>query len=290
MERDIVAEYQDDYPWLTEVWDYMNSPDFAVETQNSDRAAWVDIYWLNGYELDLTEVGRMVVYSGWVGKSHLDIYVHEMAHVYTLTNRLADQPAPLAAAHLYFSQLANESTASQCWPEELYADAAAVMLFPNAPDHYWTTACSGHSRPTTEAIEVVRQAFEGQMPDWFYDTYENDDGSLDLEAVWSEVQAMEDSWFRHTVAYQLRNAFGGYCDAYQAGRSVTSQDTTLRNPWRDGGWRTPSTPECGSNTWRQPADGFMANPSLRRRPRPDSIHSGMEIGRRGLQLFPTLGS
>ena len=241
MERGIVAQYEDEYPWLTEVWNYMKGPDFTVGTDNI-RGAWVDVYWLSGYPLDTTEAQRMVVYNGWIGNNYLDIYAHEMAHVYTLTNGIADEPAPLAMAHLYFSQLANQSSSNQCWAEELYADAAAVMIFPSGSDYYWTTSCSGYNRPPAEAIEVVKQAFRGQTPDWFYDTYQDSDGNIDLEAVWNDVKAMQDSWYRRTVAYQLRDAFGGYCDAYQAGRSASGWDRTVRNPWRDDGC-VPTAPQ-----------------------------------------------
>ncbi|MYB40375.1 fibronectin type III domain-containing protein [Candidatus Saccharibacteria bacterium] len=260
IERDLVGEYGDEYPWLVETWEYIKDPSFEITT-GGYREAWVEIHWLGGYPLDRTRAEKLVIYPGWIGRSYLDIYAHELAHVYTLTNDLAEEPAPLAFAHLYFSRLANGSGSSNCWAEELYADTAAVMIFPSGRDYYWTSACPGQTRPTAEAIEVVRQAFNGQVPDWFYETYEDSSGAVDLEAVWSDVKAMEDDWFSLTVAYQLRNAFGGYCDAYQAGRSADGRDVTVRNPWRDGGC-VPKAPRGVSLTpgnrsialsWQEPA-------------------------------------
>ena len=72
------------------------------------------------------------------------------------------------------------------------------------------------------------------MPDWLRDTYENDDGSLDLAGIWSAVKAIEGNWYKTTVIYQLRNEFGGYCDA-AAARESAFGNSDLAQPWRDGG-------------------------------------------------------
>ena len=52
-----------------------------------------------------------MVYTSAIGltanRGHLnwgydDVMIHELAHIYTLSNRIVANPAPIAAAHLYF--------------------------------------------------------------------------------------------------------------------------------------------------------------------------------------------
>ncbi len=110
---------------------------------------------------------------------------------------------------------------------------------------------------------MVRSATAGQMPSWFADTYNDSNGVPDLERVWADVKAIPDFRWRATVVFQLRNAFGGYCDDHQATASAFSDGVT-RNPWKDGGC-VPEAPANFSATavgsgkltvsWQEPYDG-----------------------------------
>ena len=164
------------------------------------------------------------------------VYIHEMAHVYTLTNNIASRPGPLGVAHLYFSELANSLEWEWCAADEFYADVILLVTLPGTATTYWYNCIesSDYDSRTDHATEVVRQALNGQIPDWLYETYQRADGGLDLEAVWEDVMTIKDRYVRTTVIYQLRDAFGGYCsDRYvQRAKSIGSN---IRNPWKDGG-------------------------------------------------------
>ena len=69
------------------------------------------------------------------------------------------------------------------------------------------------------------------MPQWFAATYHDADGDPDLEAFWADVGP--ESFARHAVTYQLRNAFGGYCENLPS--AALWSGAVTRNPWRDGG-------------------------------------------------------
>ena len=155
--------------------------------------------------------------------------------MYTLSTNATANPAPIAVAHLYFDQLSAGN--GRCIGSELYAEAAE-MLVPSRNNYitfYWHN-CRDHlpSRVTPEAVQVVEDAFAGRMPQWFYDTFQNSDGSLDYEMLWMAVKNMLLDEDRISVVYQLKDAFGGYCSAEMAQESAFS-DLQLAQPWRDGG-------------------------------------------------------
>ena len=238
----LVDVYRDEHPWLEETWAHMNQPDFEISTSTSTVNANVSVGYSDSPASPLSSatVSELKVPTRQVGKFYNDTYLHEMAHVYTLTNGIADTPGPLGVAHLYFIRFAREARDSgyaNCIPEEIYAETGVALIFSFAGTYggYWS-GCpldTPTDEPTEEAVKVVRQAFSGQMPDWLYETYQRTDGSLDLETLWEEVKAIEYYLARHTIIYQLRNEFGGYCSEYRP---------TMRNPWKDGGCG-PQTPQ-----------------------------------------------
>ena len=238
IEELLVRRYQADHPWLTEAWNYINQARFSINATDSPTHAWVSLRWYNGFPLNYTGSTDIESNSAWTDESYLGLYLHEVVHVYTLSNNVAARPGPLGVAHLYFSRLANASAADECKPSELYADAGKYTLFPEDYSNYWVAGCPSidSNGPTAEAIEVARQAFGGQMPDWLYETYEKPDGSLDLTGLWDEVKAVESDWYRTTIIYQLRKEFGGYCNESVARNSAFGElAVDIDNPWRDGG-------------------------------------------------------
>ena len=177
---------------------------------------------------------------------------HELAHVYTLANSVAATPGPLGVARLYFHVLTGGATlgGSPCDPVELFADAVVILTLGDRYEStlsYWAQC----DLTTDQALAVVRSALSGQMPSWFGATYNDSDGNPDLARVWREVKAISEAThagggFRATVVFQLRNAFGGYCDNQKATDSAFGGGVT-RNPWRDGGC-VPEAPTNASVT------------------------------------------
>ena len=168
--------------------------------------------------------------------------IHELAHVYTLSNRASETPAALAAAHLYFSELSED--VDVCMPDELIADTAEYLEFNLRSNGYWGLCPHLPYTATSEAITVVREAFRGQMPGWFYDTFQNSDDTLDYEVIWEAVREIAERQSRRVVVYQLRNSFGGYCQSHQVNKflepdqySVNFKENNLDagQPWVDGG-------------------------------------------------------
>ena len=241
MEQYIVAEHKDEYPWLEEVWAHINGPEFVIYVGNFGVSKTL-ISFRNS-----SPINSLTAYGFKFRPSHAnesfflelpDHYLHEIIHVYIATNGIASRPGSLGLAHLYFSRMVNEADSDWCKDkaQELYADTGAALVFPTPNTYYWVSSCTppGIYAPTEEALEVVRQAFSGQIPDWVYANYQRDDGELDLEMIWAEVRAMNLSWARTLVVYQLRDEFGGYCDPLQASLSASGY-SDVRNPWRDGG-------------------------------------------------------
>ena len=99
--------------------------------------------------------------------------------------------------------------------------------------------------PSSEARAVARSAMNGQIPDWFYDRYQNANGSIDMVKFWKELRNpdyKEDTW--KLRGYLFRELFGGFCSAREALESyVTSPnsaeaDEVTDNPWVDGGCKS----------------------------------------------------
>ena len=159
-----------------------------------------------------------------------------MAHIYTLANGISSHPEALAVAHLYFKQLAKDT----CDAKELYADAAQLLVpvEDNTYSPYWHNCPHLPQFVTSEAETIVRSSFTGKMPQWFYNTFQEDNGSLDYKAIWSEVRALR-PLERTLVVYQLKDAFGGYCSDSAAKKSAFGS-LKLDQPWRDGGCPTGS--------------------------------------------------
>ena len=234
MEKDLVEKRGGKHPWLVEAWAHMNQPDFTIEVTELDVSAQVRTMRFYSKPLNTTETFIMRVRNGKIGGLFLDIYLHEMAHVYILTSGISQRPGPIGIAHLYFIHLARGGDPEKCDASELYADTAAGVMIAGR-SHYWSR-CSylQKEHSTIEAREVVEQAFSGQIPSWFYDTYENEDGSLDLESVYADIKTMKSDFDKIAVVKQLENEFGGYCNLVQTGIEFR-KDYGVRNPWKEGG-------------------------------------------------------
>ena len=93
----------------------------------------------------------------------------------------------------------------------------------------------------------------------------------------------------YLVVYQLRNAFGGYCEDLDSARESVSGSGTVRNPWRDGGCvphapgnvAASSGPGPGnlSVSWSAPRHGDGGA-------RGRGVQGAVEVGRAGLRHVP----
>ena len=179
-------------------------------------------------------------------------FVHELAHVYTLANGISARPEALAAAHLYFADLSsNAVVGNRCPGYELYADTAQLLVPTdwNTFAPYWHKCEHLPSLVTSEAEAVVRSAFNDEIPQWFYDTFQQDDGNWNYKAIWDLVKTLRYTE-RVTVVYQLKDAFGGYCSDEAAGGSAFNYGLELDQPWRDGGCPLKSDKSSGIRSWQ----------------------------------------
>ena len=251
IEKDIVEKHEGDHPWLRTTWEYMNEPGFELVAIIHNKFAgrvFVRHFVSSEHGLEGTKAYRMEIEIRYLphskGLMPEQVAIHEMAHVYTLTNDLSATPAPLGIAHVYFERM--EGIVSSCVSREIYASMTTIDVLGPISTSYWRK-CRGTNDDgnidslTQEALSVVGSALSGRMPQWFADTYNDSEGNTDLETLWADVKATGDN-YRPTVVYRLRNAFGGYCDNEKIARYAhDGYNGVERNPWRDGGC-VPKTP------------------------------------------------
>ena len=241
VKHELVDKYADKHPWLLETWNYTNRPEFEYRLENISTSSVsiirVKAKKLPGEILDKVLAAYLQTDRGCISDRYCMIaIVHEMAHVYTLSNDAPIRPGPIGAANLYFEYLGQ----GVCGDAELFADAAAasVPVLDNDYTPYWHYCEHLPFNPDEETLEVVRQAFAGEMPDWFYETFQKPDGTLDYEALWAKIKTLDDRVFGHQtralVVRQLKDEFGGYCSE-QAAYDSAFGESDLIQPWRDGG-------------------------------------------------------
>ena len=196
-------------------------------------------------------------------ESILKTVIHGMGHVYTLTNDISEDSAPIGVGHLYLHLLSTRHAAearnpARCLSDELYADVAVMVFFDQYSNFdprrglthglangismvYWKSCGlrldqSTSSAVATEIPAIARSVFVDQeIPQWFYDTYQESDGSIDLETLWSDINITGHSTQRNLIVYHLRNEFGGYCSEAQVRGFIEGKVRGITNPWRDGG-------------------------------------------------------
>ncbi len=190
--------------------------------------------------------------------------IHEMGHVYTLTNDVNGDSAPIGIAYLYLHLLDVEHAVeardpARCSPDELYADLAVMAFFDQYsyfdPQRglthgqangismgYWHSCGFRFDQSTNSAVAkevtaITKSVFVDQeIPQWFYDTYQKTDGSIDLEKLWSDINyAHQYKSGMSPIVYHLRNEFGGYCSEVQLRQFIEGKATGITNPWKDGG-------------------------------------------------------
>ena len=233
----LMKEYADEkrttFPWVLEAWNYMEENNVAVEVNPNFGSSHygrpcVDSYTDGDDGLQVCHTEKIRIRQTEDPNPHA--IIHEMAHAYTLANRVTDTPEPLAIAHLYFKSLG-----LGCSAPELYADVLTLLTLGTSYSSYWGPCNGSNEDRQAQAFDVVRSAANGQMPQWFADTYTTSEGEPDLEGLWTDVQDLPGR-VRTVVIYQLRNGFGGYCDNRAVNYALSyGHEEALSQPWRDGG-------------------------------------------------------
>ena len=259
----IVEEHEADHPWLRATWEHMKGPGFDLSIgPDWGREGVVYPTCFNEGSFRKCRVDKMEIHSDSV--QNTTVLLHEMAHVFTLTDDLLLQPAPWAAAQMYFAAPAFRG----CSAEEILADVLALSVNDRIDVPYWRTCNEDYEdgEPdllTEEALAVVKSATGGQVPRWFADTYNDTGGNPDLEKVWMDLKAVPASTYRDLVLYRFRDEFGGYCDNKRVPVVLEFGGGGITNPWRDGG----CAPEAPAKltavvdtseltlTWDAPANG-----------------------------------
>ena len=253
IEDEIVEVHEASHQWLRQTLNYLknNSVPLIVWTDASDPNT------VETYSDDTSDLYPEYVESLNFPVSLVDgpeatkeeEILGNLAYIYTMTNGISSSPAPLGIAHVYFRTVDTLSL-SGCWDSRLYLDVVVSLVLNDslAGASDWNR-CTARTEDAT-ALAVARSTLNGQTPAWFADTYNDSEGSPDLEQLWSDVQLIGGIHAR-VVAYHLRNSFGGYCDlgpdwglriSRSLNRSLASAGfDTLVNPWSDGGC-VPSAP------------------------------------------------
>ena len=269
-ENEVVKVFESSSPWLRETWDYITTQNVPVFwTPGPSGAAFILCSSVTQSKLRECDADEVHISRFYINL----IYgiAHELAHVYTLVNRVTATPGPLGIARLYFHVLAYQGSLAEpsCAPIEIFADAVMILTIGDqyqSSGSYWARCPITKDTVSEQALAVVRSAQSGQMPSWLADNYNDSDGNPDLARVWRDVKAIENDTngrgFRATVVFQLRDAFGGYCDNQKATDSAFGSGVT-RNPWNDGGC-LPDAPANVSATgvgsgkltvsWQEPPD------------------------------------
>ena len=233
IENEVVEIFESSHPWLREAWDYIETQNPSV-TFHPNSGASVGT-WCSPQRPMESNLRKCYTSRVTIGRGSLLLIptmTHELAHVYTLANSVASVPGPLGVAHLYFHHLVprEDLSGSICDPVELYADVLMLLVHSDGPEaSYWSLCSKTTDSLIEEALAVVRSATAGEMPSWFAETYNDSDGDPDLERVWADVKAIPWRGGRAGAVFQMRDAFGGYCDNQKATESAFESGVT-RNP------------------------------------------------------------
>ncbi len=260
IKEQIIDPHQGDWPWLRDTWKHMSGPEFGFGVSNSLWAA-AKVY-RGSQSADRNSLEREIAKSLSVHPSALDHFdagnwkstmIHELGHVYTLTNDIGDDSLSQAAGFLYFHLIyvnhgLDGVDSTSCVGHELYADMANIAFFDRefSPGrrgwNYWgqcglSLSLQEYETIRREAPAVALSVFRDQeVPDWFYATYQKSDGSINLDKLWADINSyLPAVGDRSVIIGHLRHEFGGYCSEEQVRKFLDGRITQLDTPWRDAG-------------------------------------------------------
>ena len=262
----LVEPNQEEQPWLTDTWLHMNdSVRFGLGFSGGKVVINSEYPYLNG--LKRTFARNLMIHSTILENQssyYTGVMIEEMGHVYTLTNQVDKNSTQIGVGHLYLHLLevnhkVEAKKPSRCTSSELYGDLATLVFWGRYSDFgahlglkntrrdevvmsEWRS-CGFRLNPSTKASvdedipAIARSVFVDQeIPQWFYDTYQKSDETIDLEKLWSDI-TVDIRYIKSIslIAHHLRNEFGGYCSEEQVRQFIESKVTGITNPWKDGG-------------------------------------------------------
>ena len=256
IERRIVERYEGDYPWIRQTW---NVP----LNVNVGKATGVYLFITGRAKSESGTVWPSVArgigygFTPFSYSSHVTA-VHELAHHFTLDVRVADHPAPVAVGWLYVKQLLG----GKCKVSEIYPDFLVYVTTNTKQKLGYLKSCSVTSNPPRQEVQdVARSIAQGEMPQWFFDTYTSDGtyATADLDRLWSDIKSTTQ---KNANGFRFRNMFGGYCSEREAIIALRSSGgPAYKNPWVDGGcetrWPLDLSASAGSSgsidvSWQEP--------------------------------------
>ena len=198
--------------------------------------------------IDLTELSE--------NENFQKTIVHELAHVYSrsvypMTRDLDKSPLPLGATWLHFlaGDRSEWTLSDDTCASELLADVFGMVTLDDSYTGNYLSYCLGLNMvepPQCEHSSLValcasaRSAVQGEVPQWYTDRYGDDS-----DMVWSDIityttfGATRDPFTARLSKTNLlqgfESAFGGYCSAIVATAAMFDGDTTITNPWQNGG-------------------------------------------------------
>ena len=241
IEDHIVNPLKEANPWMQEAWF-----DVPVGIEMKDRPCR-ETYW------HTPRTAWIVMCRPF--RANYWPFVHELAHHYTLSP-LIHQDNPEARLGLISMWLHQQDRANWIpWLSGYNANesVAELLLLGTGIDH-----TQGRADVSKETVALAHSVSQGEIPQWFYDTYTTD-GTLattDLDRLLVDLKTpTSGTGLKHT-----RNLFGGHCSLDEA-RQARQKSSTLRNAWVDGGCvnRRPQSLAATAGgageltvTWQQP--------------------------------------
>ena len=141
--KEYADEKQTTFPWVLETWNYLDRYEVPVEVGPTPGLGSVPLLpcvrsYTDGDDgLKECHVEKVKILQ--IEDPKPRIIIHEMAHVYSLANKVTDAPEPLAIAHLYFDSLNLQGGIRGCAPYELYADVLTMLTLDIDKSSYWKT-------------------------------------------------------------------------------------------------------------------------------------------------------
>ena len=239
-----VTEYEEEVPWLREAWDFIREQtsftyDICAPAETClESSGRVDVVCENPNGDFACRATRMRLH----GQTPED-FGHQLAHVYDKTTALTPNKA-WGAVQLYFS-----NTYPDCYTvmglgagSEILADTMTYLFVPDPFLDYfvqvsWMLDRRGDfdrpdcpelsSRPSAEAVQVVRSGLAGLVPDWYSSNITN--GTELLEALRRAPNVF--------ILANLSDEFGGLCttDWLTYPLDPARLPPSGSNPFRDGG-------------------------------------------------------
>ena len=272
-ENEVVDIFESSSPWLRETWDYITTQNVPVFWTPGPRgAAFILCSSVTPSKLRECDADEVHISRFYINL----IYgiAHELAHVYTLANRVTATPGPLGIARLYFHVLAYQGSLAEpsCAPIEIFADAVGILTIGDqyqSSGSYWAGCPITKDTVSEQALAIVRSAQSGQMPSWLADNYNDSDGNPDLARVWRDVKAIANDTngrgFRGDcrlsvagrIRWLLRQSEGDRVGVRERCHTQSLERWRLRT--RRAGERDG---DCG---WKREVDRVLAGAARRRR-------------------------